>query len=140
MNKISSTNRRRFLSLLAGLGLTGAFQFSLLRRGLANGHSADQLRDRLSKVYHCPESAKVIGLEYLRTTPEEAHKAVLLELICRRSASNQSRLLKSDDPTMRRVLQKWIRKDFELGRTVFVNGWMLSQTEARLCAVTALSI
>ncbi len=139
MNKVSSTDRRGFLSLLMGLGLVGVSQCFLLRRVLANGDPADQLCDRLPKVYDCLESAQIIGQKYLRTAPEEAHKRVLLDLICRGSASNQAQLLVSDVPTTRSVLQEWIRKDFELGRTVLVNGWMLSQTETRLCALSAVS-
>lgn len=139
MNKISSTDRRGFLSFLVRLGLISAFQFFPLREVLASGGPADQLSDRLSKVFDCRESASVIGQEYLRIAPKEAHKTVLLDLMCQGSLSNQERLLVSDIPAARSVLQEWIRKDFELGRTVLVNGWFLSQTETRLCALTALS-
>ncbi len=33
------------------------------------------------------------------------------------------------------VLQRQVRRDFELGRTIEVDGWILSVTEARLCAL-----
>ena len=33
------------------------------------------------------------------------------------------------------LLNQKIQQDFEAGRTVVVNGWVLSQTEARQCAL-----
>jgi hypothetical protein len=35
------------------------------------------------------------------------------------------------------ALQQQIRKDFETGNTVLVDGWILSKTEARQCALFA---
>lgn len=132
-------DRRGFLSFLLGLGLSGAFQCFFSRKGLASGDPAEQLCRKLRQVYDCLESASAIGREYLRIVPEEAHNTVLLDHICRRSALNRARLMVSDVPATRDVLRLWIRKDFEQGRTVLVNGWLLSQTEIRLCALTAIS-
>ena len=138
MSMISSVDRRGFLKVLMGLGLAGMSQCFLLGRVLAKGDTADRLGEKLPRVYDCLDSAKVIGREYLRIVPEEAQKKVLLDLICRGSMSNQARLLRSDVTATRRQLQDWIRKDFEMGHTVMVNGWMLSQTESRICALTAV--
>jgi hypothetical protein len=38
----------------------------------------------------------------------------------------------------REILLQQIREDFEQERTMNFGGWILSQAEARLCALTAL--
>lgn len=139
MSEVLKTSRRGFLALLMRLSPAGALQFFLWRGAMANGEPAERLCERLSQLYDCRKSARVIGEEYLRIATDEAHKMVLLNFICRGSVSDQERLLLADSSTMRNMLKKWVRKDFELGRTVLVRGWMLSRTEVRLCALTALS-
>ena len=139
MITVSSTDRRGFLSLLLGLSLVGVSQCFFLCRIFADSNPTEQLFDKLIRIYDCLGSTQMIGREYLRIVTEEAQKTALLNHICRGSISNQARLLRSDMPGARKLLQKWIRKDFEMGRTVLVNGWILSQTESRLCALTALT-
>ena len=139
MSTVSSTDRREFLRLLSRLCLVGISQSLFLSRVFAKNDPTDRLCDKLSKAYECLESARVVGREYLRIVPEEAQKKILLDLVCRGSTSNKAKLLSSDIPTMRKLLQQSIRKDFETGRTVFINGWMLSQTESRVCALTVVS-
>jgi hypothetical protein len=39
----------------------------------------------------------------------------------------------------RRLLDEQIRDDFAAGRVVVINGWVLSEIEARLCALYSLS-
>ena len=139
MNTVSSAERRSFLSFLLGMSLVGVSQCFFLRRVLADSDPAEQLCQKLSSVYVCLGSAQVIGREYLRIVPEEAQKKILMNHICRGSVSNQARLLRSDVLATRKLLQEWIRTDFEAGRTVLVNGWLLSQTESRICALMAIS-
>jgi hypothetical protein len=38
-----------------------------------------------------------------------------------------------------RCLGQAVQQDFDLGNTVVIGGWVLSRTEARICAVLALS-
>lgn len=139
MNRVSSADRRGFLSFLVRLSLVGASQLFPLQKVLASGDSEARPSDKLCQVCNCRESASVIGREYLRIAPDEAHKSVLVDLICQGSPLNQGSLPVSDIPTARMALQELIRKDFELGRTVLVNGWLLSRTESRICALITLS-
>lgn len=65
----------------------------------------------------------------------------------------RERLVPADAPALRAILgveglpvsgilarswQQDIRRDFAAARTVTVSGWILSETEARICAVMAL--
>jgi hypothetical protein len=76
-------------------------------------------------------SAARIGEAYLEDHPEEAQPALLARLL------REAGLEEAPGPTSRARAR--IREDFERGRTVQVDGWVLSRTEARLCALTALT-
>jgi hypothetical protein len=44
-----------------------------------------------------------------------------------------------DQPGAIRALVRAVQRDFEQGRVVQVQGWILSQTEAELCAISLLT-
>ncbi len=45
----------------------------------------------------------------------------------------------TDSLTLQRLVSEKIQYDFETGETVVINGWVLSKTEARQCALFSLS-
>ncbi len=92
---------------------------------------------RLLAVFRRRRSAVIIGRECLRQHPQEADPRHLLNLI---GAGLEDR--SAGDKDDHRVLAHWLqdrfREDFNEGRSIRVEGWVLSQTEARLCALAAL--
>ena len=79
-----------------------------------------------------PERTREIGTLYRAAVPQESTAAAL------RSAISSSR------PTgfalsFRPPIETQVHDDFEDGRTILVGGWVLSQTEARQCALYSLS-
>ena len=81
------------------------------------------------------EAARAIGEAYLRqlgldTSAASIRKASLgaLEVIAR--ASSQQNAIKA--------LGLAVRRDFQQGRSVQLEGWIISRTEAELCALTLL--
>jgi|SRR5689334_2242038 len=62
-----------------------------------------------------PERVRDIGEQYRRLVPEE-----------------------NDWTRLSAPIPARVRYDFETGRTVLVNGWVLSVTEARQCALFSL--
>ena len=62
-----------------------------------------------------PERVRDIGEQYRRLVPDE-----------------------SDWMRLSGPISALVRRDFETGRTVLVNGWVLSVTEARQCALFSL--
>jgi hypothetical protein len=124
------TGRRRFLQLGAGVAAAVGFW-----RLLALARPA-QIEGGLLRVFNELESARAVGYEYLKVAPQEASQKVLV------------RLLSKDMPgvwwfegshSLRDHLALQIIRDFERHRTVEVSGWILSLTEARLCALTTMS-
>jgi hypothetical protein len=70
-----------------------------------------------------------VGARYVRDHPEEAGAARAL-----------AGAWGAREPALaRRELQRAGAQDFALGRVVRVDGWVLSRTEARLCAAVWLA-
>lgn len=78
----------------------------------------------------------MIGEEYLRVNPNENDRILLEATLC---DSNNGSLFRDDYLDARANIVSRIRADYESGRTAMVGGWILSQTEARLCALVSLS-
>lgn len=124
--------RRPILMALALAGLGAATRpFSALA-ALAP-HEGLHAGDLLQALSHRASAARV-GQAYLGAYPEEAE----LERLVRQLESALA-----SPPRSRRALRErlgaTVRQDFADGRTVRVQGWVLSRTEARLCGVAALS-
>jgi len=81
------------------------------------------------------DAARVIGEAYVRqlgldTSAESIRKASLGALEVIERASSQQNAI--------RALSLAVRRDFQQGRSVQLEGWIVSRTEAELCALTLL--
>lgn len=120
-------DRRRILGIIAATG--GAALVSSLpslgRRLL--------LSESLLAVLSDPAGARDIGRAYLQQVPSEANGRQLVSLIAERYPRGMAAQVHVDE--VREYLSNLAREDFAHGRTVELNGWVLSRTEARLCAL-----
>jgi hypothetical protein len=97
-------------------------------------HSRAQLA-RLRALMRDQHSARAIGKIYLRGTPEEADRQGLVMLILAAMALPASELPRIPASRLASLLHETISADFSSGRTVNLHGWILSVTEARVCAL-----
>jgi len=81
------------------------------------------------------EDVTTIGQAYLERQPEEAHRDTLTRLLARDLSLFPYGV--SDDELRQRSRAK-IASDFADANTLTVQGWILSRTELRLCALAAL--
>jgi len=116
-------DRRNFLELSSAatlaLGLSGA-GWLLAPSGTEHGLASPGLLRILGA-----EKVRTIGEHYRTAFPQEDDPALLRAAILR----NQD--LAASSATM----EQRIREDFARGRTVCVDGWVLSETEARQSAL-----
>lgn len=77
------------------------------------------------------ELIKTIGNKYRIQVPSEKNVRSLVNLLMEDISSNKSFLAES--------LKQKIKTDFKTGKTVLVNGWVLSVSEARQCALYSLT-
>jgi len=123
---ILKTERRSFLrgSLMAGAALLLAAQIH------PNRLSAKPLQS----VPPGHEAMVSVGRAYLDQAPEEADVARLRHFLALMAEVSAMSL---PDPEKERLAIRQL-EDFRTGQTVLVQGWILSRTEATLCALIAL--
>ncbi len=126
--------RRRLL--LGALGMGASLLWQPVASRLFSPTSRDGLSERLVRLLEHQDSARIIGREYLRTVPVEATPDVLASLVAERLGAERPALDTAGDADLRRLLAAAVLQDFEEGQTMELDGWMLSQTEARLCALS----
>jgi hypothetical protein len=82
-----------------------------------------------------PVAARAIGAEYVRTRPGEATTAALVDAIAHSVPGGLDVLSTASDRALSALLAERTRTDFAEGKTVVLRRWILSETEARLCAL-----
>jgi hypothetical protein len=120
-------DRRRFLQL-AALGVVAPATLLACGRGSDRTAAIDH-PELLSMLG--PDRVREIGAHYRAATPSESTADAL-----RSAISNGHRLR---IPLFGGSLDDQIHDDFADGRTVLVDGWVLSVTEARQCALNSLT-
>ena len=131
-------NRRKFtilsLGSLASLILSrkpvSSSILSQMRPSPANDVGFD-----LSDLFSNPRSAEAIGSRYLAQYPHKRDPdALIAELDLPSPESGRH-----DRASLKSRINVSQRRDFAMGNTVIVDKWILSRTEANLCALIALS-
>lgn len=129
--------RRRLIAALSGGGVIAFLPFRSLYDLLRPAASDDMLVSRLTAIFSNQVSAQAIGQRYLAGAAPEADIPRLITLLC--GVEGRNRLATASDEQLRALFAERQREDFRHGRTVNVDGWMLSQTEARLCALSTFA-
>ena len=124
---------RRGILIVVGVAAAGAAAYGVAGVGVAR---------RCSEFTGAPagavQSARRIGLAYLRVHPEEASETDLLAAVAGRPALLHALSATPDVTAVFRILDDVVRADFEAGEIVECLGWILAKSEARVCALFAL--
>ena len=140
MSDAFSVSRRRFLATsitLAALPLLSSVPW--LTRAPGRGTSATRvIAAELSGLVDARASARAVGEAYLALRLEERSADLLTESILADLASDVPWHALTTEQ-LRAFLVLRIQNDFARAMTVEIDGWMLSRTEARLCALVALT-
>lgn len=122
--------RRRLLITAVGLAASAALGPRAIGQILEHLVSSDSVARSLRELIAHRESAARFGRAYLAATPGETDADQLVSLILGRTAVPPGR-------EAMRVATR-IQADFDGNRVVTVDGWIVSTTEARLCALCAI--
>lgn len=131
--------RRRFIRIITLLMPLGLVRFPPALATFFSPTPSDPIVSNLTKIIINKKSSGIVGRAYLRSTPEEADARLLVDLICSSQAGLRSLMVGKEPEQLRTLIRHLQMEDFENGRTARVQGWVLSRTEARLCALVALS-
>ena len=131
-------NRRRFLKLFLSISSLSIFRSSYASIEQNTNIKASLLANKLLCGFKCHISARKIGYEYLIITPNEANIEVLLNHLCKLGGEEKRTLYNSSDNVIKTILREKSCRDFRNEQVVNIRGWILSKTEARLCALAML--
>jgi hypothetical protein len=123
-------DRRRFLQIAAA-GTVASITSSACAPDTAD--DANPLTHPALVEMLGAERVREIGRQYRVAVPAENTAAALRAVI---SSSRHQTFPRIG----RRSIEDAIRDDFSAGRTVVVSGWVLSETEARQCALYSLAV
>lgn len=127
------TNRRHVLRWMVALGTV-----SLVARYLSR-EDASGIVQRLASLLAFPgASAAAIGTAYLAVVPNERSRDLLEQLVAAAMLEDPGVTRRPIDAEVFARFEKGVRADFESSNVVSVAGWLLSRTEARLCARISL--
>jgi hypothetical protein len=97
--------------------------------------AADGLAARLRTLIVDHAAARRLGRLYIRQVPAEDDPRTLARLTLALPETQQADAIDLDHNSLRVRLDARVREDFASGATVQLDGWVLSRTEARLCAL-----
>jgi hypothetical protein len=103
------------------------------------GTTADSSAARLVSLFKRRDSARAIGSIYLAARPEEADTHKLVKLVIRGADDVPLVVHHTSDTALRAWFRERQARDFATGRIVNLDGWLLSATEVRICALAALT-
>lgn len=126
-------SRRRFVELLPLL-------FAAASDGPNPGSPASEV-PRVAHIFrHAPEAARAIGSRYLQECPGEGTAESLLARIFHGDPTLRSEVGRLPTPELKARIDRLVSEDFAQGNVVELSGWVLSRTEARICALWQLSL
>ena len=128
--------RRRVIETIAALGILTTVMPVLALAGTKGMCLRQSEVERLIYFLRNRKGAQAIGRIYLQSFPQEADVQYLLHAILSRNESIRRVTAYGRKGDVLASLRELIGNDFAEGRTVCVDGWILSQTEARLCSLT----
>jgi hypothetical protein len=134
MKRTLRGGRRSFLAFSTGLIAT----FGVARMSAARTQpEVDTAQALVDSIKMDRDAALGIAIPHWRRLPEERNVKQLLARFGEANGDIVSVATSTDRGTLRRLLRQRIRDDFSRGQTINIDGWVLSATEVRLCALTA---
>jgi hypothetical protein len=118
--------RRTFITITA-TGIAAVAVPLLYRSCQGMGYDSALAEPRALSLIWDEETIEAVGKSYRKLVPEERKARALARLL--------SEGIPAEDVDMGKALEDKIKSDFETGRTVAIDGWILSVTEARQCAL-----
>jgi hypothetical protein len=121
------------------LSAIGLVRPSRILGEMTDGCEVELIVSMFEGFFNQVESAAKIGQVYLERVPGETDSRFLVDRICSSLGNDWRNGFDLHPEELRMSIRQRIRIDFEEGRTVIVRGWILSETETRLCGLVALS-
>jgi hypothetical protein len=131
---VAITRRSVLVALVRGGGLALALGRQVAIAATSS-RPVDPIVAKLRSLLSDPVGARCIGQIYLSQASAESDPAHLASLILSSLRLTGEDSLRVQRAALSKLFGAEVRADFAAGRTVVLNGWILSRTEARVCAL-----
>ena len=131
-------SRRWFIKIATLLGMAGSGWTNISIGGERS--LDDPLTWRLATFLKDTEGVNIIGQSYLEDFPEENDPYIIVRRIKMSHPVTTARLRTVKESDTGTLIADMVTEDFQKENIVNLNGWILSNTEARLCALTSLLV
>jgi len=115
-----------------------AYTAAALALPFTNGCAAKSMDAEAQPLFfsHLVDAKTIVeaGRAYRKANQNEDDKNALKSLLLAGSVSSAA----GDDKAIRAMLDSRVNSDFKTGKVTMVNGWVLSLTEARQCALFSI--
>lgn len=138
-------SRRRFLAVTGGILVPLVVLGTRAWTGLAGrmpepGEALTAARaTRLANLLPHPESARAVGRAWLASSGAERGRADVIDALADDLGASLAAIDRAPEAALARGLAGRIAQDFADEHLAIVDGWVLSRTEVRLCALTVLA-
>lgn len=134
----NTLKRRQLLRMVAMAALGGGVGPSMISEPAEAASATAKIADNLLRVYADRNSASIVGTAFLQSLFERPDMDQLVQGLVRNLDLSTEKALASSPSELRHHLKGRSSKEFDLGQTAKVQGWILSKTEAWLCALASL--
>lgn len=133
-SEITRKDFLRYVLIAAGVSAIGGGAYIFQRRELIEQPvTVDSLRDQFSDQH---ESIQLIGQKYLEEYPQGLSESELLRNINEKLSSDH--INKIDMSNFADLVRQQILLDFEESKVVNLEGWIITETEAQICALISM--
>jgi hypothetical protein len=136
MTPMQNTSRRRFLLGACAAAVPVALAPLKPWRAIVEATGGRTPAARLAGLLAHRNSARSLGRAALGALPGATTAPALAAAVLGDLPAG-TRLADTSDDDLRSLVATRVREDFDAGQTVQVDGWILSCTEARLCALAS---
>jgi hypothetical protein len=128
--------KRRTFVALSVIGITGIAGIPLTHQWeRLSGWGSPFAKPELLSMITNKKSISTIGHTYVQLFPKESNYNILFSLLADTKLQTDNIIHESDADVIRSRLDNKVKSDFENERTLVLDGWVLSLTEARQCAL-----
>jgi hypothetical protein len=129
--------RRTFIIASIAAGTAIAIPVLYNRYENAKWNKQPLIHPLILSHFNDEEAIRKIGVSYRSSVPSENSEKQLLTLLL--PGSGGKKLEISDNSIDSQQLEEKSQQDFKADKVIIVNGWVLSVTEARQCALLSFS-
>ena len=125
---------------MAAVAVAGAIAVPVISYSYRRKHllEVDPLMRPEVLAHFCDgETISEIGIHYRKQVPGENKEKKLVELLLTNDKGKKIEPANSNE--IKELLEQKIRKEFKEGKILIEDGWVLSETEARQCALFSFS-